>query len=132
MKQKWIRPQTTIEKFVPDEYIAVCWGVACDWEQANDNEKHIYHRTDVTHSADNCGTRENQWIVVDENTGIPLYMEEKNTDGLGTLRCNITSGSIETIRPGIPITWETYASGNRTWHHLGYVTETVPGKPNAS
>lgn len=132
MKTKWITPKTEIETFVPNEYIAACWGVACDWQTANQNEKNIYHRTDVTHNGDNCGKIGNQWLVDRNDDGIPEYMEERNTKGLGTLRCNITSGSIETIKPGDHITWETYASGNRTWHHLGIVQNTVPGHPNAS
>lgn len=131
MKTKWITPKTEIEVFTPDEYIAACWGVKCNWQQANYDEVHKYHRTDVTHSAENCGMMGNQWIAIDDN-GIPKFMEEQNTNGLGTLRCHITSGSIETIKPGDDITWETYASGNRTWHHLGKVVATNPKNPNAS
>ena len=40
MKTKWITPRTEIETFVPDEYIAVCWGVSCDVDNAN-----IYEQT---------------------------------------------------------------------------------------
>lgn len=41
MKEKWIAPKTVIEEFTPNEYIAVCWGVCCDVDLANDYEKII-------------------------------------------------------------------------------------------
>lgn len=133
MKTKWITPRTEIETFIPNEYIAACWGVACNCQQANYDEEHKYHNTpDITHSWGNCGTMSNQWLVDKDNNGIPEYMEERNTQGLGTLRCNITSGSIETIKPGVDITWETYASGGRVWHHVGKVEKRTNEYSNAS
>ena len=137
MKTKWITPRTEIETFVPDEYIAVCWGVSCDVDNANIYEQTHYASRGETwwergcsHALDHCGNSDNQWIYDRDNNGIPEGMEERNTDGLGTLPCTI-DGDITSIRPGMYIYWTTSA-GNRTWHHRGWVSETKPGRPNAS
>lgn len=140
MKQKWIRPQTTIEKFVPDEYIAACWGVACDFDLANKYEKTHYTWSDgyriswydlgCTHDIAHCGNSSNQVIYDHNGDGIPDEMIEEGTDGLGNLYCTI-EGGIRNVRIDDYIHWTT-TSGNRTWHHQGRVIESYPGRPNHS
>ena len=125
MKQKWIRPQTTIEKFVPDEYIAACWGVACDrWQSDPIEGKGVEHRVD------HCGNLKNQVIYDHNSDGIPDEMIEEGTDGLGNLYCTI-EGGISNVRIGDYISWKT-TSGNRTWHHYGRVIAEFPDRPNHS
>ena len=29
MKKMWNTPRTVVQSFEPNEYVAVCWGVAC-------------------------------------------------------------------------------------------------------
>ena len=143
MKQKWIRPQTTIEKFVPDEYIAACWGVACDVDSANIYEmKNFSNERDewgkpiswydlgCTHDIAHCGNSKNQVIYDYDGNGIPDEMIEEGTDGLGNLHCTI-SGGIGNVKIGSYIYWTT-TSGNRTWHHQGKVIAEYPGRPNHS
>ena len=143
MKTKWITPRTEIEAFIPDEYIAACWGVACNVDAANYYEQtHYANRGETwwdrgcTHDAAHCGASNNQVIKLNDD-GTPNRMVETATDGLGDLDCYLTNANymgtvpISSVNVGSTIYWTTI-SGNRTWHHVGLVTATVPGRPNAS
>lgn len=140
MKQKWIRPQTTIEKFVPDEYIAACWGVGCDIEWSNNYERmQGDYEKGVTHDATHCGNSLNQRIYDYNEDGIADAMIETGTDGLGDLTCIIYTDAgfsrikdIADVKVGQDIYWTTTASDGRTWNHKGRVYGTVQGRPNAS
>lgn len=142
MKTKWITPRTEIEAFVPDEYIAVCWGVRCDINAANRYEKQngYWDGGSVSHSAAHCGNANNQWIVDSDNDGTPEKMIEAGTE-LGDLNCTFYSDAnyrfpIEItsihITPNAPIYWTTSEDGwhGRTWHHQGYIINA--SRPNAS
>ena len=140
MKQKWIRPQTTIEKFVPDEYIAACWGVRCDTDWSNNYEKRQGdYSKGVTHDAAHCGNPRNQVIYDSNDDGIADRMIETGTDGLGNLNCTIYwdesfSGirDIASVKPDDIIYWTTRASDGREWNHKGTVFKTNYDRPNHS
>ena len=127
MKTKWITPRTEIETFIPNEYIAACWGVACEWQVANSKE----HAPGINHQPDHCGQANNQVVYDDNNDGYADRMIETGTDGLGDLPC-IVDGGINNVKIGDYIYWTTSASDGRTWHHEGRVINSVPGHPNAS
>lgn len=38
MERKWETPRVLVQEFELNEYVAVCWGVACDVSWANDYE----------------------------------------------------------------------------------------------
>lgn len=125
MKTKWITPRTEIETFVPDEYVAACWGVGCNITAANAYEERIHNPEE--HRIGYCERSNNQVIIDQNEDGTADYMEERGTDGLGTLRCIIyqdasysTLRDISTVKPGNLIFWTTTAGG-RTWHHQGTV-----------
>ena len=128
MKTKWITPRTEIETFIPNEYIAACWGVACDWYDANQQET----RPGVTHDAAHCGALGNQIVYDDDNDGRADRMIETGTDGLGDLDCHITNMNIHNVQVGSFIRWITRAEDGRIWHHFGTVENKVPNHPNAS
>lgn len=139
MKEKWTTPKTVIEEFTPNKYIAACWGVCCDVEKANYYEKttkvnwwsdETWWDRGCSHDKKHCGTFGNQVIYDDNNDGIAERMVEIKTDGLGDLTCT-TDKPIGSIKAGQYINWTTSA-GDKTWHHQGLVTETVPGHPNMS
>lgn len=149
MKTKWITPRTEIEAFVPDEYVAACWGVGCLVDRANHYEEThgIYGgpasdrnpswaSIGCSHEAAYCGTSGNQVIRLNPD-GTPNRMVETGTNGLGDLDCTLTNAnyigtvSISSVTVGSTIYWTT-SSGDRIWHHVGLVTATVPGRPNAS
>lgn len=139
MKEKWMAPKTMIEEFTPNEYVAACWGVACNWSEANNYETlHPYKPDPVSHAADACGLSSSQYLVDDNKDGKPDAMYENSSD-LGNLQCTIyTDGNynqiirnISQIEVGDYIYWTT-RSGRRVWHHQGQVEATVPGHPNMS
>lgn len=139
MKKVYGHPQAVVEGFAPNEYVAACWGVACDWKAANKYEEDngYYDGGNVSHAAGgHCGDSTNQAITTNGN--IPTSMTEVGTDGLGDLRCTIYADAsykegkdISTVKTGEYIYWTT-TSGKRTWHHQGYVVGTYPGHPNRS
>lgn len=143
MLEKWETPRVTIQEFEPNEYVAVCWGVSCMTDKANGVEWNFYHNPNpieagVTHDNAYCGQRTHQWLVDSDNNNIAESMIEINTNGLDDLPCTIYTGpdyteirNISTVKSGDHIFWTT-SSGNRTWHHQGTVTDTVPGHPNRS
>ena len=141
MKRKWEEPRILVQEFTPNEYVAVCWGVACEVGPANTYEESIRNAAQ-DHRAEYCGTTGHQWLTDRNNDGTPESMSEINTDGLGTLACTIYTdgtyrqrGDISTVGVGDYIYWTTSAGSGRdrrTWHHQGLVTETSPGHPNRS
>lgn len=139
MKEKWIAPKTVIEEFTPNEYVAVCWGVSCDVDSANEYEKNNYgpggktwSELGCSHDINHCGAIGNQVIRDANNDGIAERMIETGTDRLGNLTCTITNIPIGNVKVDDYIYWTTSASDGRVWHHQGTVVSTVTGRPNAS
>ena len=137
MKKMWEEPSIQVQEFMPNEYVAVCWGVACSVGSANEYEASI-HNSAQDHRSEYCGTTGHQWLTDSNNDGTPERMSEIGTDGLGTLACTIytddTYREVRNIREvdvDDYIYWTT-SSGSRTWHHQGKVTATTPGHPNRS
>lgn len=133
------KPALICEEFVPNEYVAACWGVACDTKAANAYEQQIgtYSTDHLNHGSEHCGYSGNQ-VIITNNNNTPIRMTEIGTDGLGTLNCTIyMDGNYRTIKPissvniGETIYWTTSA-GNKTWHHQGIVQATQNNKPNMS
>ena len=145
MKREYETPTACAEEFMPNEYVAACWGVACDVSWANDYEQRydFWDGGNVSHASDHCGNSSNQVIMDYNDDGIGDRMIETGTDGLGTLACTIYTGynkrngqfteqiSASDVHIGQLIYWTT-SSGNRTWHHRGTVTATAEGHPNRS
>lgn len=140
MKKTWAFPLVCVQQFEANEYVAACWGVGCNTAEANRIEKNlgIYQPGVLDHSSDHCGLSGNQVIYDDNNDGTADRMVEVGTDGLGTLNCTIYTDSsysapmdISSVSTGQTIYWTTSA-GNKTWHHVGTVFDTVPGHPNRS
>ena len=140
MKKTWAFPLVCVQQFEANEYVAACWGVGCSVDEANRIEKNlgIYQPGVLDHSSDHCGLSGNQVIYDDNNDGTADRMVEVGTDGLGTLNCTIYTDSsystqmgVSAVHTGQTIYWTTSA-GNKTWHHVGTVFNTVPGHPNRS
>ena len=140
MKKTWEVPVILVQQFEANEYVAACWGVGCNTSEADRIEKNlgIYQPGVLDHSSDHCGLSGNQVIYDDNNDGTADRMVEVGTDGLGTLNCTIYTDSsystpmdVSSVSAGQTIYWTTSA-GNKTWHHVGTVFNTVPGHPNRS
>lgn len=145
MKLQWETPRIEIEAFEANEYVAACWGVGCNVDAANQIEKNMnnYQQGVLDHGADHCGLSSNQVIYDDNNDGTADRMVEVGTDGLGTLTCTLYTDKTYTETMSVskitsdwfekPIYWTTAtASGDKTWHHVGTVFQTVPNHPNRS
>ena len=141
----YVKPMMESEVFMANEYVAVCWGVACDVGWANDHEKKygFWAGGDVSHAIDHCGNSSNQVIYDHDNDGVGEAMVETGTDGLGTLPCTIYTDynrytgrftgqtSASQVKVDDLIYWTT-SSGSRTWHHKGRVIAAAEGHPNRS
>lgn len=146
MKQTWVTPRVNIQNFEANEYVAACWGVGCSVDEANVYENKnkptwsgkTWYELGCSHAADHCGNSGNQVIYDDNNDGTADRMVEVGTDGLGTLSCTIyddgtysSARNISSVKAGDKIYWTT-AAGDKVWHHVGTVYNTVPGHPNRS
>lgn len=145
MKGKWEEPRIEVQQFMPNEYVAACWGVSCAVNAANDVEKgwilddwESNYENGQTHDAAHCGMQTNQWVIDDDGNGTVDRMIETGTDGLGNLTCTLytdsnyrTQTSFSGVATGSYIYWTT-TSGNRTWHHQGRVVGTDSSHPNRS
>lgn len=138
--REYVTPRMTGETFAANEYIAACWGVACNTDWANLYEqKEGDYSNGVTHDAAHCGNPSNQVIYDRNGDNIADAMIEEGTDGLGNLSCTIyTDGtylqsmSIKDVKVGTTIYWTTHAADGRIWNHSGKVFASFPGRPNHS
>ena len=140
VRKSWETPRAMVEEFEANEYVAACWGVACDVDWANKYEwrQGDYNRG-VTHDTAHCGNARNQVIYDYNNDGVADAMIEEGTDGLGNLPCSIYRDSeyrfplnISEVKSGMTIYWTTSSSDGRTWNHTGKVFNEYPGRPNHS
>lgn len=138
--KRWVKPRTEVQVFEANEYVAACWGVACDvaWSNRYEWGQGDYNNG-VTHDGAHCGNSSNQVIFDDNEDNIADRMIETGTDGLGDLSCTIyTDRSYSSIRDvssvkiGDIIYWTTRAQDGRTWNHRGKVFATAEGHPNRS
>ena len=138
--RRWETPRAEVEEFMPNEYCSSCWGVACEIGPANEYDKKKLGEN--SHRLDHCGNPGNQVLKDLGKDGIADVMQEVGTDGLGTLDCKIYSDqyysqslAVSQVHPGDRIYWTTSVTdryGTRTWHHQGWVQETVKGHPHRS
>ncbi|MFR2885372.1 MAG: hypothetical protein ACLTCB_03625 [Merdibacter sp.] len=138
--REYVAPRMTGETFAANEYIAACWGVACDtgWANWYEQEEGDYGHG-VTHDSAHCGNSSNQVIFDDNGDNIGDRMIETGTAGLGDLVCSIfldehftRPRDVSSVKVGDTIYWTTTASDGRTWNHRGTVTATAEGHPNRS
>lgn len=138
MKKKWVAPRVEVQKFEANEYVAACWGVACDTRAANKWERNHWNGTSI-HVFWDCGDADHQVLRDTDGNGRADVMIETKGDGL---TCTIypndsftpgTSISPEMIEPvyGNTIYWTTELNG-RIYHHQGKINMEDPSRPNHS
>ena len=138
MRKEYKKPVMMGEKFVADEFVSVCWGVACNTSAANQIEKNMNNNPIGGHRSTQCGNKNHQYILVD-GQGNAVDIEERGHDLWGTLDGTITNQNYEplsaeaigAIEPGDTIYWVTSQSGN-TYHHVGTVSAWDENYPNRS
>ncbi len=142
MKKRWETPRAVVEKFEPNEYVAVCWTVACkvgngnyggySWDQWGG--KAPYGGGCDNHTG-SCSEARNNQFNVDGNGNVSFYAE--NSSDQGSLNGGYTSyidvNGDDSINDGDIIFWYTL-SGNsdRRWNHYGTVVNPTPEHPNRS
>lgn len=142
MKRRWGTPRAVVEEFEANEYIAVCWQIACTvgarGAENYPNPDPHKPQSGVTHSHNSdktgCGWAHSQYIVEVGN-------DEFNVTeyGANILPCSLTkdkswsglSSTISDVEPGDMIYWTT-SLDNRTWYHYGTVGAKNPDHPNRS
>ena len=129
-KRKYAKPLLNCEAFVPSEYIAVCYELACNTSAANTYEDSIgnyeaNHRT----SEGNCG-HVNSQIINTTKDGIITQLYEHHRESNGwfggfsyvdlPMESDLIGKNIKDYN-GKSITWVTYYN-DITYHHQGVVT----------
>lgn len=127
-KHEYTIPNISQHGFSPDEYVAVCWGVACERPyDGSDGYESIINGANLIHRANHCGTVTNQYIVED---GSGISMIELNAENLpAELSCTFyTDGTYSTpttltdVNVGDTVYWTTSnEDGSWVWAHYGTV-----------
>lgn len=136
MKKTWEAPRIEVQEFEANEYVAACWGVACElkgWHEINGSRQE--HRPDA------CGNPDNQYVVSNA-AGIPAAMKELHHTVVGdmTFELNCTRYTDESytvtkdysdVAPDTTMYWTTRYLGV-TYYHKGKVNLTDMKHPNRS
>lgn len=140
--REYVRPMMENERFAPNEYIAVCWQIACavgaqgEENQANREPRPFPNIPGVTHSHNSdgtgCGWAHSQFIRenVDGSFSVVELGDNDLDASLGRSWSNLSS-TISDVKQGETIYWTT-TLGDRTWHHYGTVGQVDPNRPNHS
>ena len=141
-KKMWREPRVEVQEFVPNEYVAACYMLACQRGPENDFKYGKYwkspERGDVSHSAtgtpDTCGDAGANRVITDDGGVFQSVGEYNGEQGWlnGGLDYILQMNSNNTVDPGDVIFWHTTASDGRKWNHWGVVQQQKPGHPNHS
>lgn len=85
MKKVWSAPKAVAEQFVPNEYVAACWGIACAVAPGHDG---FGKDTNDGHQVGTgvCGNIESQYV---QNLGNDQYQLSENNRDYGMMQCTI-------------------------------------------
>ena len=144
MKKMWAEPKIAVQEFVPNEYVAACFQLACGrgsdpsfpyGEHWNSGE-----RGNVSHcrigTPDKRGDASANRVTTDD--GFVQSVGEYNGEQgwlNGGLDYVLQMDGNNTVDPGDVIFWHTEASGwsdRRKWNHWGVVQQQDPSHPNHS
>ena len=127
MKKMWTKPSVEVQEFIPNEYVAACWYIACDYGQGESNHYDPmggFH--DAYSDGTGCGYAHNQ-VIRQPQKGIFTIREE---DGFGedydmvmTRNADWSNlrNTLSDVQVGETIYWTTTASDGRIWYHKGQV-----------
>ena len=146
MERKWETPRVLVQEFEPNEYVAVCWTVACSvgngnygsygeedrWRNWGGREPYGSQCHNHTGS---CSIASNNQFNVSESGNVSFYAENSSDQGSlnGGYTNYIDRNGNNTIDNGDIIFWYTLSgNGDRRWNHYGTVTNPTPNHPNRS
>ena len=150
MKRAYETPTACAEEFMPNEYVAVCWSVACKVGNGNygnyapgwGNHRDWSHWGNVAPRGSNCHdhtgscsiSSNNQFNVSEDGT-VSFYAENSSDQGSlnGGFTDYIDNNNSGKVDGGDTIFWYTL-SGNsdRRWNHYGTVVDADSSHPNRS
>lgn len=144
MKKKWEEPSVMIQEFVPNEYVAACYTLACSVGPSHTNAPYGFlwnspERGDVSHSSASesgtCADASANRIITNDNGVIVSIGEHNNQQGW--LRAELDEwvdvNEDGICNPGDVIYWHTVSrNGDRRWNHWGYAAAEIASRPNHS
>ncbi len=141
-KKKYEKPVMFIQKFVPDEYVAACYQLACRRGSCSELEYGWHWNTgergNVSHSAlgtpDTCGDADANRVITDEGGFFQSVGEYNGQQGWlnGGLDYVLQRDGNNTVDPGDVIFWHTTSRDGRKWNHYGVVEQQDSEHPNHS
>lgn len=145
MKSRYMKPVLAVQNFVPNEYVAACFELACGRGSDSSFPYGRYwddpERGDVSHSPigtpNTCGDAGANRVITDDGGLFQSVGELNGEQGWlnGGLDYISQMDGNNTVDPGDVIFWHTEASGrhdNRRWNHWGVVQQQDPDHPNHS
>ena len=143
--KNYVKPMMESEVFIPNEYVAACFMLACHRGSEGNNYPDSYWRGrewgNVSHSIlgtpDTCGDASANRVITSDG-GIEASVGEYNGQQ-GWLNGEITridDNGDGVTGPGDLVFWYTksfsFESGYRKWNHWGYIEQEDPSHPNHS
>lgn len=143
MKKKWEEPSVMIQEFVPNEYVAACFKLACgrgsDPSLPHGSHWRTGERGNVSHSTigtpQTCGDASANRVITDDGGVFQSVGEFNGEQGWlnGGLDEVLQMDGNNTIDPGDVIFWHTTnRRDGRKWNHWGVVQQQDPSHPNHS
>ena len=146
MKKRWVEPRVQVEEFMPNEYVAACYQLACGRGPENSLPYGDHWDSpeigNVSHSSigtpDTCGDASANRVITDDGGFFQSVGEFNGEQGWlngGLDDVLQRAGNDDTIDPGDVIFWHTNAGGKydrRKWNHWGVVKQQDPNHPNHS
>lgn len=139
MRKEYVTPMITTEKFVANEYVAVCWKIGClnNTTRKNQTTNAPYGNKwtvdegpydDVFSHDGSCRVANNNYFYADKNNNITFNFETSSDQGklLGGFDYWEDVNNNEKVDTNDVIYWHT-SNGTRNWNHWGKV-ESVDEK----
>lgn len=123
-KRNYCSPRLAVEHFIPNEYVAACWYVACEIPTTRYENSKAYYGQDTSgawHSKRDdytgCGWAQNQHVF--DRTDGRFSIVEENTKYTSDLNAKITS-ELKSVTDGAYLEWTTN-DGSTMYYHHGYI-----------
>ena len=142
MKKMWSEPRIAVQEFVPNEYVAACFKLACGRGSDPSLPYGSHWQTgewgNVSHSTigtpHTCGDASANRVITDDGGFFQSVGEFNGEQGWlnGGFDYILQKDGNNTVDAGDVIFWHTTASDGRKWTHWGVVQQQDSSHPNHS
>ena len=146
MKMRWEEPRIEVQKFMPNEYVAACFQLACHrGSEGNSYSNSMWggpERGDVSHSTigtpATCGDASANRVITSEGGVFQNVGEFNGQQGwLNGVLTHIEDNGDGVTGPDDLVFWYTESGSRwngsyRRWNHWGYIEQEDPNHPNHS